>query len=356
MLRLKGMPMGESIAHFAVKSIGMSRVNGRKPCTLLEAARHNLREIQAEQGAKGHIDPKRTQHNCIIAGPASALQVQELANSLLADLDTSKLKRDHCQAIEAVFSLPSGSPIDPANYFAQCSDWLARETMLSVLSAVVHHDEAAAHLHVLLLPVKEGRHVGSAPIARPELKRLRDSYFALVAGPAGLKRDSAKLRGIVKQWAVAAVLRECEAMGLRNANGPLWPVLVVAIGRDPTAAMLALQIDVNSIRPAASPATPQLHSKAIGLADNPIGHESRGEEMQALSCVGLHQRNTTNETSEATKTHPDRLSVAQDAKQSAIARHTPRPSPRPATPAVRVGDDGTVRVRDEYAHDLSSWD
>lgn len=348
--------MAESIAHFAVKSIGMSRVNGRKPCTLLEAARHNLREIQAEQGAKGHIDSKRTRHNCIIAGPASSREVQALANSLLANVDTSKLKRDHCQAIEAVFSLPSGSPIDPANYFAQCSDWLARETLLTVLSAVVHHDEAAAHLHVLLLPVKEGRHVGGAPIARPELKRLRDSYFGKVAGPAGLKRDSAKVRGIVKQWAVAAVLRECEAMGLPHANGPLWAVLVAAIERDPTAAILALQIDVNSIRPAAIPPTQQLHAKAIGLADSPIGLESSGEEMQALSCVGLHQRTTINETSEATETRPDRLSVPQAAQQRAIARHTPKPSPRPAAPAVRVGDDGTIRERDEYAHDLSAWD
>lgn len=347
--------MAESIAHFAVKSIGMSRVNGRKPCTLLEAARHNLREIQAEQGAKGHIDPKRTQHNCIIAGPASALEVQALAKSLLADVDTSKLKRDHCQAIEAVFSLPIGSPIDPADYFAQCSDWLARETMLAVLSAVVHHDEAAAHLHVLLLPVKEGRHVGGAPIARLELKRLRDSYFAKVAGPAGLKRDSAKLRGIVKQWAVGAVLRECEAMGLRHANGPLWAVLVAAIERDPTAAMLALQIDVNSIRPAAISATQQLNSKTIGLADSPIGLDSNGEEMQALSCVGLHQRTATKQTSEAIEKHPDRLSLAQAAQQRAIARHNSRPSTRPAAPAVRVGDDGTIRVRDEYAHDLSAW-
>lgn len=348
--------MAESIAHFAVKSIGMSRVNGRKPCTLLEAARHNLREIQAEQGAKGHIDPKRTRHNCIIAGPASALEVQALANSLLADVDTSKLKRDHCQAIEAVFSLPSGSPIDPANYFAQCSDWLVRETMLTVLSGVVHHDEAAVHLHVLLLPLKEGRHVGGAPIARLELKRLRDSYFAKVAGPAGLKRDSAKVRGIVKKWAVDAVLRECEAMGLRNAIGPLWAVLMAAIERDPTPAMLALQIDVNSIRPAAIPVTQQLHSKAIGLADTPIGLECRGEEMQALSCVGLHQRTATNETSEATETQHDRLSVAQAAQQRAIARHTSKHSPRPAAPSVRVGDDGVTRERDEYAHDLSAWD
>ena len=31
--------MAESIAHFAVKTIGLSKVNGRKPCSLMEAAR-----------------------------------------------------------------------------------------------------------------------------------------------------------------------------------------------------------------------------------------------------------------------------------------------------------------------------
>lgn len=177
-----------------------------------------------------------------------------------------------------------------------------------------------------------------------------------MAGPAGLKRDSAKVRGIVKQWAVAAVLRECEAMGLRHANGPLWAVLVAAIERDPTAAMLALQIDVNSIRPAAIPATQQLHAKAIGLADSPIGLESSGPETQALSCVGLHHPTTLSEAPQAIGTPLARMSVAQAAQQRAIARHTPRPSPRPAAPAVRVSDDGTIRVRDEYAHDLSAWD
>lgn len=191
--------MAESVAHFAVKSIGLSRVNGRKPCTLLEAARHNLREIQAEQGAAGHIDPKRTACNVLLAGPDTAAQVQGLANGLLAALDTSRLKRDHCQAIEAVFSLPTVSSIEAVEYFAQCLQWLQVALPLPVLSAVIHHDEAAKHLHALLLPVKGGRHVGGAPIARPELKRLRESFFAKVGGPAGLKRESAKVRGMVKQ-------------------------------------------------------------------------------------------------------------------------------------------------------------
>jgi len=213
-----------------------------------------------------------------------------------------------------------------------------------------------------------------------------------VAGPAGLKRDSAKVRGIVKQWAVGAVLRECEAMGLRQAIGPLWAVLVAAIERDPTAAMLALQIDVNGIRPAAIAPTRQPHSKVIGLADSPIGLEkgpiglaNEAQKHQALSCVGLAsqkpQTTATNGTqatgqptaeqpaittlaelweavgcrSQRVTRTPDRLIVARAAQQSAIARHTPKPSTRPTAPAIRVGDDGTIRVRDEHAHDLSAW-
>ncbi|MDP3422314.1 MAG: hypothetical protein Q8S32_00965 [Burkholderiaceae bacterium] len=108
--------MAESIQHFALKTIGLSRCNGRKPCNLLEAARHNLREIQAELGARGHIDPQRMNSNATLAGPTTAAEVQALANELLAAVDTSKLKRDHVQAIEAVFGLPAGAGIDPLGY------------------------------------------------------------------------------------------------------------------------------------------------------------------------------------------------------------------------------------------------
>lgn len=183
--------MAESIAHFAVKSIGLSRVNGRKPCTLLEAARHNLREIQAEQGAMGHIDHTRTQHNTVLHGPAAAAEVHAQAGALLGAVGIvpDKLRRDHCQAIEAVFSLPQHAAVaDTADYFAKCLAWLAGALSLPVLSAVVHRDESATHLHVLLLPLKDGAHVGSAPIDRAALKRLRENFFAKVAGPAGLQR------------------------------------------------------------------------------------------------------------------------------------------------------------------------
>ena len=328
--------MAENVAHFAVKSIGLSRVHGRKPCTLLEAARHNLREIQAEQGATGRIDPRRTHSNTVLHGPRAAAEVQTQAVALLAaaNINADKLRRDHCQAIEAVFSLPPYAAIpNPAVYFAHCLQWLAADLRLPVLSAVVHRDESAFHLHVLLLPLEEGVHVGSAPIGREALKRLRANFFAKVAGPAGLKRMGAKMQGAFKQWAVAAVLCRCEALGLPEANGPLWPVLVAAIQRDPTAAAQALAIDQKSI----APATAQPQAYPIGIEANPIGIEKEGQKCQSLSCVGF-----------AAKTPP----VTSLAPAPAPQPPAPMPtcSAAPVAPAPAPAHVESVRVRDsEYS-------
>lgn len=265
--------MAESIQHFAIKTIGLSRCNGRKPCTLLEAARHNLREIQAELGASGHINPRRMADNVTLAGPATAAQVQAKADELLELVDKSRLKRDHVQAVEAVFSVPAGAAIDPMTYFGNCLEWVREALPMPVLLATAHHDEAAPHLHVLMLPVKDGKHVGGALIDKAKLRTVRESFFTRVAGPAGLKRDGAKVRGMVKEWAIAAVIARCEALALPAAMGPLWPVWVAAIERDPTAAMLALDIDANALRQAAERQPPSpiaLHQSPIALDPSPI--------------------------------------------------------------------------------------
>lgn len=362
--------MAESVSHFAVKSIGMSRVNGRKPCTLLEAARHNLREIQAEQGAAGHIDPRRSYLNRVMAGPSTAAAVQAMAFDLMAaaGVVVAKLRRDHSQAIEAVFSLPSGSAIEPGRYFAGALDWLKDALPLPVLSAVVHHDESAVHLHVLLLPLMNGKHVGSSPIERTPLKRLREGFFSQVAGPAGLQRQAAKLRGTVKQWAMAAVMRECERQGLPEKSGRLWSVFSAAMERNPLDALQALGIDLDSIRPPDE----QSQGNPIGIAPNPIGFENGAANHRTLSCVGFAERSPTKEPQQAVgaldelwalvgckvRAMPlgdDRLKVAGLAQQRAKERHSSRSRPAPSLPTIRPCDDGLVRVRDEYAHDLDAW-
>lgn len=284
--RLLEMPI---VMHFALKTIGMSSVNGRKPCTLLNAARHNLREIQAELGAFGHIDPCHMADNTILAGPATAVEVKALADGLLAIVNTSKLKRDHVQALEVVFSLPLGTPVDPLDYFSRCLEWLRVAVPLPVLLATSHRDEAAPHMHALLLPVKDGKHVGGALNTRPNLQRLRESFFSKVAGPAGLKREGAKVRGLVKQWAIAAVLARCKVMGLPAAMGPLWENYRTSIERDPTPQVHALGIEMNALRPDCSllPSPIGLQSTPIGREPRAIGLQKQGAKTQALSCVGL---------------------------------------------------------------------
>jgi hypothetical protein len=351
--------MAESIGYFAVKSIGLSRVNGRKPCTLLQAARHNLREIQAEMGAVGRIDPMRSASNIVLHGPSTAGEVQAQAETLLAaaGIDADKLRRDHCQAVEAVFSLPTGALVgDRPAYFRQCLAWVARATGLPVLSAVVHNDEAEQHLHVLVLPVRGCAHVGSAPIDRIELKRLRDDFFTQVGGPAGLKRSDAKVVGMVKTWAVAAVLSRCEALNMPAATGALWPVLVAAIKREPTTAMLAMGISINDIRPCAA----ESETNPIGFQLNPIGFEKQGEKLEPYLCVGFASQTPLPQPQKAVASlaelwalvgckmaapRADRLRRARAAQQAAVVRHT-RSAPTALVVELAVFDDGLTRVRD----------
>lgn len=285
---------------FRVKTIGMSTRNGRKPCTRLQAARHNLREIQGELGAHSHIDVRRMADNRILAGPETAAEVEAMAQRLLEAVDTSKLKRDHVQAVEVVFSLPAGSGIDEPAFFARCLEWLSKAVPLPVLSFVIHFDEAAPHAHALLLPVKAGKHIGGDLFDLDSVKRLTTAFFDKVAGPAGLKRSNAKFRGQVKQWAVAAVLRECEAMGLPAANGPLWGLWRAVIERDPTAAVELLGIDVNSIRPREA----AQHERPIALEARPIALVKRGVNIQELSCVALAQPAPSNEATKAPQAMP----------------------------------------------------
>ena len=149
----------------------------------------------------------------MLFGHRTAKGVQAQAGALLdaAKIDTSKMRRDYCQAIELMFSLPLDATPEPVEYFRRCLDWIAIEMRLPVLSAVVHLDQAKPH--VLLLPMRDGKHVGSYPIGIAALRALRESFFNMVAGPAGLKRQGAKMAGTVKRLAVATVLKTCEAQG-----------------------------------------------------------------------------------------------------------------------------------------------
>ena len=239
-------PMKFDAAIFSVKTISLSRCGGRKPCTLLNAARHNLREIHPERGAVNGIDPRRSGSNVILHGPPTAAEVMELADRLLAQVVGLRLKRDHVQAIEFMFSVPVNFS-HHRDYFQRCLSWAEQAVGLPVLSSVIHLDQNCPHMHVLLLPVKGGRHVGGSPINRPSLHRLRGRVFDAVAGPAGVQRGNPKLHGIIKRLATEAVIAEAYKRGLPE-HREWWPTLEGAITADPLPLVMQLGIDLEALR------------------------------------------------------------------------------------------------------------
>lgn len=366
--------MASDNGFFATKSISLNICGGRKPQTLMDAARHNLREIQAERGAGSHINASRIAENVLLAGPGTAEGVQALADEwhTRAGIDTSTLRRDHCQAIEVLFSLHEQSGIDPVAYFRRCLDWVSAEMRLPVISAVIHMDEKTPHCHALLLPVREGKHVGSYPIARERLRGLRDSFFNTVAGPAGLKRMGAKMVGDVKRMAVAAVLRTCEAQGLAEKNGALWPFFRAAIERDPTKAVQALNLSEKEIRAGekGAPNPIGFAGDSIDARANPIGFEKYPEKTEPYLCVGFAQQATSPDPSERAASDAaacgaieKEVKAAKPARKAVPLAKVAPAAPTPATPAgpppvaalERKDGDGVVRVRDEFADDLSAW-
>ncbi len=127
-----------SAAYLNVKKLkGLGKV--------LVAARHNLREIQAERGADASIDASKSRLNVILAGPYEALKVAALGDEAV----TGKLRRDAVRAIELLIGLPSSNAIDPVRFFTESLAWVREFFLAPVLSAVIHMDEAELHCHVL---------------------------------------------------------------------------------------------------------------------------------------------------------------------------------------------------------------
>jgi hypothetical protein len=277
--------------YLGLKSIGMSRCGGKKASSLLDAARHNRREIQAEFGASAHIDPTRTSLNEVLLGPDSAGEILALSRECIeaAGLGSTRLKRDHVQALELVFSLPNEDSVPSArDYFKQCLKWTQRALPeLKILSFDIHRDESAPHAHCLLSPFSNGRSLAKEVKTRARLKALNEAFFQQVAGPAGLRRARPKMQGKTKEWATETVLSRLAEIRAQEIDGCLWPLTVGAIKANPLPYLEILGIDASTIRP------PKPKAIALESAERAIAlhaENSRDDVAdQGLSCVALHK-------------------------------------------------------------------
>lgn len=263
------------------------------------AAMHNRRAIAAELGAASHIDASRCALNVSMEGPDTPQAVAELAQSLMDAAGVGKLRKDAVRAVEAVFSLPpDGGGVDPAAYFARCVEW-ARTAFGPVLSADAHHDEAAPHLHVICLPLVNGRMVGSDLVGGPcRLRAMLADFHARVAQGFGLKRTP-RMTVQTKEQAAAAVLAHLRAIGDPVLKSALWPVVRDAIERDPRPFAESIGFEVTSASTTPKPAksfTTIMTGKGKGarthaeadrrdralMTRKPIGFEAVGEVLAVV--------------------------------------------------------------------------
>ena len=213
------------------------------------AARHNLREIQYELGADSHIDATRMADNCILAGPTTAGEVAALADKLMTEAGAKVRRKDAVRAIEILFSLPAEARIDADACFTNALQWARDFFALPVLSAVIHRDEAAPHMHVLLLPLVNGRMSGSAVMGnRQRLQALQTSFFEQVGVRHGLARPKA-----AKRLNHATRLKCAELIHtaiVSDADLLMRPeveaALMAAFGRDPEPLLNALGLSLPS--------------------------------------------------------------------------------------------------------------
>ncbi len=340
---------------FRIGSISQSRLRKNGPCDLRKAARHNKREIQAEMGADGHIDATLSHKNRCIYGPDDADGVVALGKAAAADADviTSNLKKDHCQAIELLLSLPPESGVNEVQYFDRCLEWVGLAFPgLRVLSADVHNDEAAPHCHILISPFKGGDSIARDIKSPKFVGALRESFFVNVAGPAGLRRGNAKLYGTVKKMAVEAAIKALEAIGA--ADMPVWNRIKKDVQRDPLGYLMDLGIDPKEL-PRDYPAKPivlETENPRPIVLTSPVDNFGQKDEglCSVVLPINLVQSDTTKAPPELPQAMESRRQlIARQAHQEALERTaTPRAPYHPTKVAecVSASLGGYRRVQD----------
>ena len=283
--------------HGAIAAFGMSgaaflRIKKLKGSGIITvAARHNKREIQAERGATGTMDPTRSRLNYALAGPAAAGNVGQLAKDLMTAAGVVKLRKDAVMGLEIVFSLPPDTAIDDRAYFTACVAWagLAFGGAQNILSADVHRDEAAPHCHVLLLPLIDGRMDGSNLLGnKQKLMALQKDFHAAVASKFGLSKAPARLAGMAKQAGAKKVLQHLRDTADPVLKSPGWPTYRDAIEAAPASFLLAYGLELALPKKKLRTFTQIMTSKGKGPAKepNPIGFTA-SQKRQTLCSVGF---------------------------------------------------------------------
>ena len=289
------------------------------------AARHNHREILAELGAAlgGHIDPARVGLNRVLRGYFTAAAVASEAQALMDAAGIKATRKDAVRALEIIFSLPPDSPIDHDRFFNESVQWAGQYFAVPVISAIVHNDEAAPHCHVLLLPLVDGRMIGSDLMGgRAKLQAMQADFHAQVGQRHGLTRQAPQKRpnAAIRKQAMDSVFDKLEANS--GLNSALLRVLLEPHEKNPEPLLLEMGLTMPTsaaikgdfVKMMTKPCKPE---KPIGFGKKkPIGFggSAASENEQTLSCVGFANSmpsfSSPNEPQQTTQDQPPAPAIA----------------------------------------------
>lgn len=272
------------------------------------AARHNLREIQAEIGADSHIDPLKTSQNVVLRGAGRAADVAAEAVNLMEQTQLKKpLQKNGVHGLEILFSLPSLSGIAEVDYFTDAVAWAEQFFQIPILSAVIHNDEATPHCHAIMLPLFDGRMIGSALVGnRTRLLAMQADFHAKVGQGYGLKRGepSKRYSGAARVLAADRVVTALRRIKNSLDDPAIRDALRDAIAETmPVHLMELFKLDVPEVR-TPKPKTfasimiqnkpERKNKKPIGNGEGvkPIGFATviSTPKDQTLSCVGFQSQ------------------------------------------------------------------
>lgn len=276
---------------YSVKGISLSERKNprtgkkRKPQTILMAARHNLREIQAENGADyGKLNPTKMHLNERLAGPEKASEVEELHRQLFkaAGIDQTKLRKDYSQASEHILSLKAGQ--EERGFFSHMVEFFKRHYGAdNILSAIIHRDQEKPHIHILVSPISGGKFQGAKLHDKKRTKEHKKAMAKAAKAIGFAPRTGLPERQTINDQA-AKVIAFLEHHQHPLLNDPAWPAWLQIISTNPAPLFEHYKLDTVSIPKTMAQDRLRKPEKRGSI---PIGIGTGEEKGPNLSCVGF---------------------------------------------------------------------
>lgn len=213
---------------------------------------HNLRTKHCPYLGTSKILNHASAQIDVLHGSTSPQDVAAAALHRREQAGVKRLRKNQVVALEILVTLRPLACDDEAGFFQGSLAWVAEVFggWPNILTAVVHHDEAAPHMHALVIPVIGNRMNGSALVGGPgRLRALRDSFQSEVCVHHRVSMPAGALRGEGKLKATFAVLRRIELDDDPVMQSCIWMSVQELVKRDPRPFLQDLGIDHEQFRP-----------------------------------------------------------------------------------------------------------